>query len=82
MYMNTQTINLSLPVELLQVADRTAKREFKNRSELLREALLYYIRKADKYNSLYQYWEKQAQKKGVKNEADIDKIVYEFRHGK
>lgn len=44
--MSIQTINISLPVELVKKADKTAKREYRNRSELIREALRVYIRAA------------------------------------
>ncbi|MBI3631647.1 MAG: ribbon-helix-helix protein, CopG family [Candidatus Staskawiczbacteria bacterium] len=34
--MNTQTFNIALPKELVKEVDRTAKQEYKNRSELIR----------------------------------------------
>lgn len=79
MYMNTQTINLVLPTELLQLVDRTAKREFKNRSELMRTALASYVRKANEWEDLFSYGKKMGKKAGIKSEADVDKIVYDFR---
>jgi len=80
MYMITQTINLSLPVELLMLADKRAKKEFTNRSELLRIALLRYLRDLDEWEDLFSYGKKLGKKMGIKSEADVDKIVYDFRH--
>jgi len=78
--MITQTINLSLPVELLMLADKRAKKEFTNRSELLRIALLRYLRDLDEWEDLFSYGKKLGKKMGIKSEADVDKIVYDFRH--
>lgn len=82
MYMNTQTINIVLPTELVRLADQTAKREFKNRSELIREALFTYIREMNEWEDIFRYGRKMAKKRGIKSEADVDKIVYEYRHPK
>ena len=41
--MSTQTFNISLPRELVEKADKQAKKEYKNRSELIREALRLYV---------------------------------------
>lgn len=41
--MSTQTFNISLPRGLVAKADKVAKREYKNRSELIREAIRLYI---------------------------------------
>lgn len=41
--MNTKTINISLPENLLSAADKQAETELRNRSELIREALRTYL---------------------------------------
>jgi len=41
--MGTKTFNIVLPVELVSKIDATAKREYRNRSELIREAARLYI---------------------------------------
>ena len=79
MYMNTQTINIVLPKELVKLADRTAKREFKNRSELIREALISYIREIEEWQDLFEYGKRMGKKAGIKSEADVDKIVNDVR---
>ncbi|MBI2036155.1 ribbon-helix-helix protein, CopG family [Candidatus Microgenomates bacterium] len=43
--MPTQTFNIALPQELVKEVDKRAKIEYKNRSELIREALRVYLLK-------------------------------------
>jgi len=80
--MNTQILNISLPKDLVRKADELAKKEYSNRSELIRQALRVYL--ADKYEweELSDYGKKIGKKMGIKSEKDVDKIVYEYRHGK
>ena len=55
--MTYQTFNISLPKELVAKADKRAKKEFKNRSELIREALrLYMLSPTDDFLELSQKW--------------------------
>jgi len=42
--MQFQTVNIALPKKLLQEADKLAKKEYRNRSELIREAVKVYIK--------------------------------------
>jgi len=53
-----QTINISLPKDLVIKADATAKREYKNRSELIREALRLYV--SDTSDDFFDLMRKQA----------------------
>ena len=41
--MQTQTFNIALPKELVKKIDATAKKEYKNRSEFIREAVRKYL---------------------------------------
>lgn len=41
--MKTQTVNISIPDSLLDAADKQAEREHRNRSDLFREALRWYL---------------------------------------
>ena len=41
--MNTQTLNIALPKDLVKKVDELAKKEYRNRSELIREALRVYL---------------------------------------
>lgn len=82
MYMQTQTLNIALPRELVKKVDEVAKREYRNRSELIREALRVYLKDMAEWQDLFEYSRKVGKKMGIKSEEDVDRIVYEFRHGK
>ncbi len=82
MYMQTQTLNIALPKELVKKVDQQAKKEYKNRSELIREALRVYLVKKEEWNDLLIYGKEVGRKMGIKSEEDVNKIVYEYRHGK
>ena len=78
--MNTQTINISLPSDLLKSADKLAKKESRTRSELIREALRAYIKELSAWEDLFEYGRKQAKKLGIKPK-DIPRLIDEYRRG-
>jgi len=78
--MQTQTFNIALPQELVKKADLIAKAEFRNRSELIREALRVYLKEKEEWEELFAFGEKQGRKIGIKTEADVEKIVSDYRH--
>lgn len=80
--MNGMTVNIALPRLLVQQADVVAKQEFRNRSELIREALWKYINDRARWQNLFAYGKQMGKKVGIKSIADVDKIVYGFRHAK
>lgn len=80
--MNTQTLNISLPRELVKRTDRTAKKEYKNRSEFIREALIARLKEKDEWDQIFKAGREAAKRMGIKNEKQINDIVYEFRHGR
>ena len=80
--MQSQTLNIALPKELVKKVDEVAKKEYRNRSELIREALRIYLQNRQQWNNLLDYGHKMGKKMGIKSEEDVDKIVYEFRHGR
>ncbi|MBI2267846.1 MAG: ribbon-helix-helix protein, CopG family [Candidatus Blackburnbacteria bacterium] len=77
--MNTVTINLSLPKELLERVDEMARRESRSRSELLRGSLRAYLAELSQWDQIFAYGEKKAKQLGVKNEEDVYRIVEGFR---
>lgn len=79
--MQTQTFNISLPKELVKKVDKVAKKEYRNRSELIREALRIYLKDLMEWDEIFEYGKKVGKKMGIKSEEDVNKIVYEFRHG-
>lgn len=80
--MSTQTFNISLPEELVKKADKRAKKEYKNRSELIREALRVYLARNEKWDKILAVGKKYGRKAGIKSEEDVNRIVHEYRHGK
>ena len=80
--MQTQTFNIALPKDLVKIVDQVAKKEYRNRSELIREALRIYLADRQEWNDLLDYGKTVGKKMGIKSEEDVNKIVYEFRHGK
>lgn len=80
--MNTQTLNIALPADLVKKVDALAKKEYRNRSELIREALRAYINSAEKWQQLFEYGKLAADKQGITSEKQINAIVSRHRHGK
>lgn len=80
--MLTQTLNIALPKELVKKVDQVAKKEYRNRSELIREALRVYLINKQEWEDIFEYGRKIGKEMGIKSEADVNKIVEEFRHGR
>ena len=70
-------VTITLPFQMLTMADKIAKKEGRNRSELFREALRAYFWKK-RWETIQVYGAKKAQKKGLKEE-DIETLVDELR---
>lgn len=80
--MQTQTLNIALPKDLVKKVDERAKKEYKNRSELMREALRGYLEERDEWEQIFKAGEEAMKKMGIRSEEEINNIVYEFRHGR
>lgn len=80
--MNTLTVNIALPKDLVKKADEIAKKEYRSRSELIREALRVYIERKSTWDEIFAIGEKAAKRAGIKNEEEINQIVSDYRHGK
>lgn len=78
--MQTQTLNIALPKELVKKVDEVAKKEYRNRSELIRTALLSYLKDQEQWNQIFKAGEKAMKDMDIKGEEEVNKIVYEFRH--
>jgi metal-responsive CopG/Arc/MetJ family transcriptional regulator len=84
--MSTQTINISLPKELVQKIDKAAKEEFATRSDYIRQALVRKLR-ADRVQQ--NDWEllealsaeiaEKSAKQGYKTSKDFVRAVKEVR---
>lgn len=80
--MQIQTLNISLPKDLVKRADSLAKTEYKTRSELIKTALMAYLKNISAWEDIFVYGDKIGKKMGIKSEEDVNKIVEEYRHGK
>lgn len=80
--MKTQTLNIALPEALVKKVDSVAKSEYRNRSELIREALRVYIEDKNEWEEIFKLGEKVASEMGIKSEEEINNIIYEHRHGR
>lgn len=80
--MQTQTLNIALPRDLVKKIDQQAKEEYRNRSELIREALRIYLKRRQDWNQIFKAGREAARKMGITSEEQINDIVYEFRHGR
>lgn len=84
--MSTQTINISLPKELVQKVDSAAKAEFASRSDYIRQALVGKLRadkaQTDEWNLLEVLSKEIAQsakREGYKTDDDFVRATKEVR---
>lgn len=80
--MQVQTINIALPKQLVRKVDEAAKTEYRNRSELIREALRVYLKENQEWEKLFAYGKSKSRKMGIRDQKDVDKVVYDARHKK
>lgn len=74
----TKTWSISLPPKLEKEAERAAKEENRTKSELIREALRRYLA-GRRFRKLQAYGAKRAREVGVVSEADVERLVHEYR---
>ena len=74
-------LTVSLPAELAREFDTLAKDEAKNKSQLFREMFRTYQQRRveQEFFELQRYGARQARKKGVLTEADVEALVFEHR---
>ncbi len=82
LYMQTQTLNISLPKEVVTQMDRLAKREYRNRSEYIKELIKQDMADQSDWDEIFAYGRAAAKKLGIKSEEDVNRMVQEYRHGK
>ena len=74
----SKVASFSLSQETINYMDEIAKAENKNRSEVVREAIkAYRVSKVDL--EIQSFGAKQAKKLGIKDEADVERLVHEYR---
>jgi metal-responsive CopG/Arc/MetJ family transcriptional regulator len=74
-------VTVSLPSNLAEDFERLAKAEAKNKSQLFRDMLTVYERRRreEQFHELQRYGAKQARKKEILTEADVEKLVFQGR---
>lgn len=74
-------VTLSVPSALATKLEKLAKDEAQNKSQLFREMVSVYEqrRREDEFLALQRYSAKQARKKSVLTEADVESLVFQDR---
>lgn len=80
--MDSQMINFSIPKPMLKRLDTLAKYDMSTRSEVIRDSLRAYLQQRQSWDNLAAYGRRQAQKFGIKNEDDVERVIDEVRAGK
>jgi len=73
------TVNISFQDSLLKEIDKTAKKEHRSRSELIREAARQYIRRQNQWNELFQLGDRIAEEKQLTIE-EVEEEIAATRH--
>ncbi len=76
--MNSSTVNIAFKKDILKAIDELAKSESRSRSELIREAARMYIERKKRWQMIYDFGEKTAQKNDL-SEADVLQEIKEYR---
>jgi CopG family transcriptional regulator/antitoxin EndoAI len=74
----TGTLTVSLPPKLLREAERAAREENRTKSELVREALRFYIDER-RFRKLQREISVRAQALGITSDEDVDRLVHSVR---
>jgi CopG family transcriptional regulator/antitoxin EndoAI len=70
----TKPITISIPLDLLQETQRVAREEARTRTDLIRDALRQYLA-SRRWQRLRQWGAETAERLGVKNEADLRRLL-------
>jgi predicted transcriptional regulator len=74
----TKTISITLPPEMLNRAERIARKEHRTMSELIREALRHYERR-NWWEEMNAYGRRTAERAGVRSEDDVVSAIHDMR---
>jgi predicted transcriptional regulator len=72
------TVNISFNNELLAEIDKTAKQESRTRSDLIREAARLYIGRKSRWDRIFAFGSRQAQRLGLREE-DVASEIKRYR---
>lgn len=76
----TKIWNISLPPDMARAAEKAAKKEFRTKSELIREALRQYLWSL-RWKELRLYGEQKARQLSLKEDA-VDNLIHQIRKDK
>ncbi len=74
----TRTWTVSLPPQLEREAERTAREEHRSKSDILREALRFYLEER-RWRKLQRQTATRAQALGIRTEDDVDQLIHDIR---
>ena len=75
----TRVVNMSVDNSLYEGIDRLARERGTSRSQVLREALKQYVAAETRWGELLRWGEGSAGRAGVLSEADVERIIHEYR---
>ena len=77
----SRILTVSLPAEAQEDFERLAREDGRNKSELFREMLRVYRiwRETHEFESLQRYGAAQAQRLGIADEQDVERLIQELR---
>ena len=79
--MSTITVNISFQDSLLKEIDKTAKKEHRSRSELLREAARLYIQRQRQWEELFMLGDRMTQEKQL-SVKDVEEEIQAARRNR
>lgn len=80
--MQTQTLNISLPPELVKKMDFLARQEYATRSDFIRQAIIDKVNSRRRWKDIFAYGKKMGKKMGIKSEEAVYRLVDEYRQEK
>lgn len=79
-YMRTaKTVSITLPPDLLVMAQSCAQKEHRTMSELFREALRRYMAGDSEWDALLKRTRVKGTSVGIKDETDVERLSDEYR---
>jgi Arc/MetJ-type ribon-helix-helix transcriptional regulator len=74
-----KTVSITLPPDLLVMAQSLAEKEHRTMSELFREALRRYMASDPEWDALLKRMRARGEALGIKDEADVERLSDEYR---
>ena len=68
--MKAQTLNISLPTELVKIIDEQARKEYRSRSEFIREAIRKELKNTDAWSNIFAQGKKMGEKMNITSEEE------------